>query len=259
MKKTLLLASAAALFATTANAQDFTGSLFLPSQGKFLSDTSMEYSRTRYKHNLGAAEGVYGNQAVTYGVTNNFSAFGAIGNHFNWANWTNQQYNNWHNFDYEVGGKYNMTSPCGKIVGQVAATYYTFDPKSWYGRRNTDDRWYKELRGEIQAGYKVDNTLTPYAKFSTHGNIDNAQRSLWYSTFLGAHKSFNRAAVDAGVRYDFVTHGPNTNQWYLQGEANYFVTPKVALGTFGDYRLAGSGSSYIKYDYTVGVNVKAYF
>lgn len=261
--KTILLASAAVMFAGAATAEDFTGSLYLPSQGKVLSDTSFVRDRVKFKNNAGVAEGVYLQEQMTYGVTDNFSVVGMIGNHFDWAGWTNQEFNNDHNFDYGLGVKYNMRH--NRIVGQVGVGYYTYNPKSFFGHRGNDSRWYKQINGNAQLGYELCDGLTPYTSIDISGNIDEADRELWYSWFLGAHKTWEKFALDGGVRYDFKTDGSNKNSWFLQAEANYFVTDNMAVGVFGDYYLGGSDYVYntvtpeIDYGYTAGVNFKVVF
>lgn len=104
------------------------------------------------------------------------------------------------------------------------------------------------------------NGLTPYTMFTAESPIDQKDREMLYSAFAGVHKTFDKAAVDTGIRYDFNTDtGANKNMWYWQAEANYFVRDNVALGVYGDYYLGGTGNSEIKYDYTSGVNVKVLF
>ena len=45
--RTILLASAAVMFAGSAMAADLTNPFYLPGQGKFASDTTVDYSRTK--------------------------------------------------------------------------------------------------------------------------------------------------------------------------------------------------------------------
>jgi len=258
--KTVLLSATLISFAGVANAaEDFTGSLYLPGQGKLLSDTSLAVSRTKFKSGAGggAENAMYLNQYLTYGVTNEFSVVGAIGNHFNYQNKSGQRFNNDKNLDYTIGGKYNFGYD--KVVGQVGLSYYTYDPKDWYGR-STPEKWSKNFDANVQLGYKLPDELTPYTSLTAH-NRDSftADRSTDYSWFVGAHKTFSRCALDAGLRYDFTTYGNNTNNLYAQAEANYFVTERVALGVFGDYLLGGTGTDNVKYDYTAGINAKILF
>ena len=49
--RTILLASAAVMFAGSAMAADLTNPFYLPGQGKFASDTTVDYSRTKLEHN----------------------------------------------------------------------------------------------------------------------------------------------------------------------------------------------------------------
>lgn len=259
--KTMLLTTAAAtLIAGVANAKDFTGSLFLPSKGEVLSNTSAHYERLKLKHHADATENFIASEQITYGVDDNFSVYGEITNNFDFKGLTNQQYNNDHNFGYEIGAKYNWNY--NNILAQVGAGYYTFKPSSWYGHRNDgyDSDWYKQLNFEAQLGYDMGNGFVPYSMFIAETPIDQKDREVDYALFAGVHKTFDRAAVDAGVRYEFNTDdGSNTNEWFLQAEANYFVRDNVALGVFGDYYLGGSYNEAVKYDYTAGVNVKVLF
>ena len=255
--KTTLLASAAIIaLAGSANAADFTGSLYLPGQGQILSDTAIQHNRTKFDHN-GVHKELYASETITYGVTDNFSVVGTIGNYFDVKKYTNQEYNNDHNFDYTIGAKYNMRS--GNWLSQVGLSYYTFNPKSWEGHRATDERWNKYLIANAQLGYDLGNGLTPYGSFTATGNIDESDRDIEYSAFAGVHKTADKFALDGGIRYEFNLDGANTNTLWLQAEANYFVTDNVAAGIFGDYYLGGTGSDEIDYDYTAGVNLKVLF
>ena len=112
--RTMLLASAAVMFTSSAFAADITNPFFLPTQGKFLSDTSVEFSR--YKSDNGVAEDVdknlYANETLSYGLTDNLALVGSIGNTFDYNK--DDRYNNDHNFDYMLGVKYNHNF--GKVL-----------------------------------------------------------------------------------------------------------------------------------------------
>ena len=168
--RTILLATAAVMFAGAANAEDITAPMYLPGAGKVLSNTSLQYERTSLKHNAGAGEDFRASEEITYGVTDNFSVVAEIGNQFDFEGLTNQEYNNDHNFDYAIGAKYNMQH--GNWLAQVGASYYTFDPKSWYGHRGNDERWYKEISANVKLGYDLQNgwNLTPRLR-PTAGSI----------------------------------------------------------------------------------------
>lgn len=269
--RTVLLASAAVMFATAASAKDITNPFYLPEQGKVLSDTSIETSRLNGKHGEGNIyKGLYANEEITYGISDNLSVFGSIGNEFDGKRFSNGEYNNDHNFDYTVGAKYNMQR--GNWLAQAGASYYTFNPKSWYGHRDNDSRWFKELAAEVKLGYDLCNGWTPYTSFTATSVVDQANRPMNYSWFAGVHKADTKYSLDAGIRYDFNTDGDaeivkndfeenkhNTNLWYLQAEANYFVKENVALGIYGDYYLGGSYNDDIDYDYTAGLQAKVLF
>ena len=251
--RTMLLASAAVMFAGSAMAADLTNPFYLPGQGEFTSDTVVDYSRTKMKHDMPTSEQTTVAEEIVYGVTDNFAVRGMIANEFD----TQGEYNNDHNFDYELGAAYNMRG--GNVLGQVAVNYMTWNPKDFYGHRNTDMRWQKYLNGELKLGYDMGDGLTPYASYSVTGNIDDDDRGLDQSAKVGVHKYAGDWAVDAGVRYDFNTDGKNGNWWYAEAEADYYLKENVALGVFGEYFLAGNGSDDVDYDYGAGAHVKVLF
>ena len=260
--RTMLLASAAVMFAAgTASAADLTGAFYLPGEGKFASDTKLEANRTEYKHTNYKEDSMYLSEEVTYGVTNDFAVFGRIGNEFD----TEGEYNNDHNFDYEVGAAYNMRS--GDVLMQVRGSYETYNPEDRFGKR-LGERWQKYLNGEIRLGYDMGNGLTPYMTYGFEGQIDKADREFSQSAFVGVHKYAGDWALDGGVRYDFNTDGKNANAIYAQVAFDYYPVENVAVGVYGDYYLSGNyADSYedadgvhdTDKDYTTGVRVKVEF
>ena len=105
--KITLLASAAALFAFSANAADITNPFYLPTKGKVLSETSVAQSAAKYKSSAfeDHDKGRVAVEQLTLGVADNFAVYGAIANDFMWGH---HGYNNDHNFSYMLGAKYNM-------------------------------------------------------------------------------------------------------------------------------------------------------
>lgn len=255
--RTILLASAAVMFAGSAMAADLTNPFYLPGKGQVTSDTRIEYNRD--KTTGGNWDGLRAAEEITYGVNDNLAVFGAISNEFD----SEGMYNNDHNFGYELGASYNIKSD--KILAQVSASYSTLNPKDFYGKHNAklfndgNDRWEKYLSGELKLGYDMGDGLTPYAAYGLDGKIDAADRGLEQYALLGIHKYAGNWAVDGAVRYDFETDGKNTNEWWLQAEADYYVKENIALGVYGDYFLAGTGSDDIDYDYTAGIRAKVQF
>lgn len=260
--RTMLLASAAVMFAAgTASAADLTGAFYLPGEGKFASDTKLQYQRVEikdveYKHDSWRAS-----EEITYGVTNDFAVFGRLGNDFD----TEGYYNNDHNFDYEVGAAYNMRS--GNVLTQVRGSYETYNPKDYWGKRNSHDRWQKYLKGEVRVGYDMGDGLTPYMTYGFDGQVDEADREFTQSAFAGVHKYAGDWALDGGVRYNFGTDGKNKNTVYAEAEADYYPVENVAVGVYGSYYLAGQGNDAelegypleMDKDYTTGVRVKFEF
>ena len=260
--KTILLTTAAvAVVAGVANAKDFTGSLFLPSKGQVFSDTSIDIIRTKYKSTYGGyvAKDLRASEHLTYGINDNLSVYAGIYNYFNFSGITNGEYNNDHNFAYDLGVKYNYNFD--RILTQIGVGYSTYKLASWYGHRYWDDNeWTKRIGVKGQIGYDLGNGWVPYAKVDATSFVDTKDRMMSYDVFAGVHKTCDKVAFDTGLRYEFNTDkGDNTNDLYWQAEVNYFVNDKVALGVHGDYQLDGSFDNYIKYDATVGAQLKVLF
>jgi len=260
--KTMLLASAATLFAAQANATDITNPFYLPTEGHFLSETNLETNRTHIKktedqNTYAAAE------TLAYGLTDNWSVYGTLANYFMHDA---PGLNNDHNFEYTLGTAYNLTH--GKWLVQLSAEYNTYDPRTWVGKRNTDwfagnNRWHKELGAGIKVGYEAGCGFTPYATFDVNGNIDDADRALDYSAFVGAHKQVDKVAVDGGVRYDFTTdkgyYEGSNEEWRLEADVDYYVRDNVTVGAYGSYYLGGEGRHDVAHDYTLGLALKVAF
>ena len=206
--RTMLLASAAVMFTSSAFAADITNPFFLPTQGKFLSDTKVEFSRTKWEGEYGGAEkDLYAREQLAFGITDNLAVFGAIGNTFDYDKGAEHELNNDHNFDYELGVKYNHNF--GKVLTQVGVSYWTADAQSFYGQDygvddvDYNDRWEKAINAEVKLGYALDCGLTPYTSFAVNGEIDTHNNEQSYAWFVGAHKKWEKVAVDGGFRYEF--------------------------------------------------------
>ena len=263
--KTMLLTTAAVtMIAGAANAKDFTGSLFLPAKGEILSNTQITHHRLKDKY-LGVDKELSASETLTYGITDNLSISGAIVNEFEGGKLSNQsQYNNDHNFAYGLGVAYNHNF--GKVLTQVGLGYATSQPRTWYGHKGNSSEWAKAIAGEVQVGYDMGNGWTPYATFTATSLVDTKNRIMNYSAFAGVHKTFDKFALDTGLRYDFNTDGgeygwgEDTHQYFWQLEANYFLTDNVALGIHGDYYLGGDDEWVkTKYEWTIGAQLKVLF
>ena len=256
--RTMLLATAAALFSTQAMAADLTNPFFTPGQGQITSDTNVGYYRVKAKHDGGVAEGYYAAETLEYGITDKFSINGTIANMFD----TQGAYNNDHNFAYQIGAKYNTN--CDKVLFQVAANYMTFEPQSFYGNE-ASNKWYKRLDGEVKLGYDLGNGLTPYASYNISGNIDDSNRDLDQSVKAGIHKYAGKYALDLGLRYNFSTDGGHSlyngsyNDLWAEAAADYYVKENIAVGIYGSYRIDGSYDKDLDYAYTAGAHVKVLF
>lgn len=259
--KTMLLTTVAVtMIAGVANAKDFTGSLFLPAKGELLSNTSIDHSRLKDKYVarvFGVEKALSASEELTYGITDNLSIFGAIANEFEGRKVSSIDYNNDHNFSYDVGVKYNHNF--GKVLTQVGLGYETFQSASWTGHKGVSSDWSKMIEAEVQVGYDMGNGWTPYAMFTADTVVDEHHRPINYSAFAGVHKTFDKFAVDTGLRYDY-DHDDDTEQYFWQLEADYFLTDNVALGIHGDYYLGGDDTlGKTKYEYTIGAQLKVLF
>ena len=252
--KSVLLASAAVLFAGSAVAADLTNPFYLPGKGQMTSDTKIEYFRE--KDGNGHYDNYFASEELAYGLTDNLAIVGTLGNYFDHEG----DFNNSHNFNYEIGAKYNMEH--GRIKAQVAASYYTYDPQSWFGQSDAgdledgeNDRWQKYINGEIKLGADMCDGLMPYASYKFSGQIDSADREFNQSAFVGVHKYAGKWAADGGIRYDFETDGKNVNGVFAEAGADYYPMDKLAVGAYGDYGIGGEGTD----DYTVGLRAKVLF
>ncbi len=259
--KTMLLTTAAVtMIAGVANAKDFTGSLFLPAKGELLSNTSIDHSRLKDKYVArisGVEKALSASETLTYGITDNLSIFGAIANKFEGSKVSSDDYNNDHNFSYDVGVKYNHNF--GKVLTQVGLGYSTYQWASWYGHKGNSSEWDKNVNAEVQVGYDLGNGWVPYAMLTANTVVDEHHRPIDYTAFAGVHKTFDKFAVDTGVRYEH-DHDMDTDQYWWQLEANYFLTDNVALGIHGDYYLGGDDTyGKTKYEYTIGAQLKVLF
>ena len=257
--RTMLLATAAVLFGTQAMAADLTNPFFTPNKGQITSDTNVGYYRFKAKHDMGVEEGYYAAETLEYGITDKFSINGTIANMFD----TQGEYNNDHNFAYNIGVKYNTN--CDKVLLQVAANYSTYEPQSWYGR-GASNTWEKRLDGEIKLGYDMGNGLTPYASYALGSDIDTGDRDLDQSFKVGVHKYFGKYALDLGLRYNFSTDDGNSgmyegnyNDLWVEAAADYYVKENIAVGLYGGYRIDGTQDKNIDYAYTAGAHVKVLF
>lgn len=274
--RTLLLASAAVMFTTSAMAVDIINPFYLPTKGKFLSDTSVEMKRS--KTDNGEKEFVskngYAREVLTYGVTDNFAVVAGIGNTFDFTRDDGEDekyYNNDHNFDYSLGVKYNYVN--GKLMTQAGAMYNTWNEKSWYGKSwrddDTNERWGKELSGYVRVGYDM-GCVTPYTEFTALGELDRDNNEQEYSWKLGVLKAWEGARFNAGVRYTFDEtedsgQGNGHNERVdLELGVDYLVNDNFSIGAYAEYYLGGDAMEEIErkdieYDRTIGLNAKVLF
>ena len=275
--RTLLLASAAVMVTTSAMAVDITNPFYLPTKGKFLSDTKIQMNRG--KINDGVTENElrtsYAREELSYGVSDNFAVVLGIGNTFdyNLKEGDDKSFlNNDHNFDYSLGVKYNYVN--GKLLTQAGVMYNTWDEESFLGKANyndleTNERWSKELEGYVRVGYDM-GCITPYTEFTAEGELDRDANEQEYSWKLGFYKAWDKVTADAGVRYTFDetedSDGGNGNNERVDLEfaVNYLVNDNFSVGAYAEYYLGGDADEDfnrkdVEYDRTIGLNAKVLF
>ena len=253
--------------ASQALADDITSPFYVPSLGEVFSETAVSYDRTSYKGNK-VDEDLTLKETIDFGVGEEFAIRAALSNRFNTKYASNQDYNNDFNLDYELGARKTWHAANG-LISSFGASYYTYNPRSWYGRgaaskakikeAHGNTRWYKELRGEGKLGYELEDGLTPYASLGVRGNIDDTDRELYYRAFAGVHKLENAFSYDVGLRYDFEFGSDSEEAWYMQAASDYFFNDMITLGGFADYRFAGSSDPKVDYGYTLGAKLKILF
>ena len=291
--KTMLMASAAVLFASQAMAQDLTGAFSVPGKGQIMSDTSFEMSRTKTSlkvTDLGTVgslikDGLFAAETLEYGITDNLSINGTIVNAFDrdtnsdvalhLEEW-DYTYNNDHNFMYNLGLKYNMQFE--DLLLQVAPTYTTWQPSTWFGHNGVANKWQKNLGVDLKAGLDLGNGLTPYIVYHIDSDIDTAHRELTQSVSAGIHKYTGKWALDGAIRYEwtknhsdifdgFVYNKKNITETWFDAEADYYLRDNVALGVYGSYLIDAHDRSYVwgdskehtNFDYEIGLHVKVLF
>ncbi|MBE6468357.1 MAG: hypothetical protein E7004_07210 [Alphaproteobacteria bacterium] len=276
--RTLLLASAAVMFTTSAMAVDITNPFYLPAKGKFLSDTKIQMNRGKTDNGVteNEAKTSYAREELAYGVSDNFAVVLGIGNTFDYNRKEADNksfYNNDHNFDYSIGVKYNYVN--GKLLTQAGVTYRTADAETftsnYYEDTETNERWLKALDGYVRVGYDM-GCITPYTELTAWGELDRDANEQEYSWKLGVHKKWNKVAADAGVRYTFnetedegVDAGNGHNERVdLELAVDYLVNDNFSVGAYAKYYLGGDYKEEIdrkdiEYDRTIGLNAKVLF
>ena len=252
---------------TSALADDITSPFYVPSLGEVFSETAVSYDRVSYKGSK-ADEDFSLKENLDIGLDEEFAIRIALSNRFNTKNLTNKEYNNDMNLDYELGVRKTFRAANG-LISNFGASYYTYNPRSWYGRgaaakekireKNGNTRWYKELRGEGKIGYELEEGLIPYASLNISGNIDDADRELYYRAFAGIHKIESAFSYDVGLRYDFEFGSDSDEAWYMQAASDYFFNDMITVGGFADYRFAGTSDPKVDYGYTLGARLKILF
>ena len=268
LHKILAVFACGSLFVSNAQAnEDFVSPLYVPSELETLSTTSLAYERTNFD-SAAAEENLILRETALVGFSQETAILASIGNRFNLDGITSEQYNNEHNFDYELGLIKNWRSANGVIV-QTGAYYYTYNPRSWYGRsaqakekireNKGNTRWYKEARAEIKAGYELEDGLLPYASLGVDANLDDADRDFYYNAFAGIHKLENDFAYGAGLRYEFETSADRNRSLSAEVNADYYINDTMSVGGVVDYQVAGDENPKIDSQYSAEVRFKILF
>lgn len=268
LHKILAVFACGSLFVSNAQAnEDFASPLYVPSDLETLSTTSVAYERTNLD-GAGAKEDFILRETALVGFGQETAVMASIGNRFNLEGVTNEDYNNEHNFDYELGLVKNWRTNDGFIL-QTGASYYTYNPRSWYGRSaqakekiredKGNTRWYKEARAEVKAAYEMEDGLLPYASLGVDANLDDADRYFYYNAFAGVHKLENNFAYGGGLRYEFETSADRNRTLSAEVNADYYVSDNVSVGGLIDYRMAGDEEPKLDSRYSAEARLKILF
>lgn len=258
------------LIGLSANAyanEDFVSPLYVPSELETLSTTSLTYERTDFDGDS-AKEDLILRETLLVGFSQETAIKASVGNRFNLKGITSEEYNNEHNFDYELGALKNWRTENGAIV-QGGMSYYTYNPRSWYGRSHQakekireikgNTRWYKEARAEVKAGYELEDGLLPYASLGINANLDDADRDFYYNAFAGVHKLENSFAYGAGLRYEFETSADKNRTLSAEASADYYIDDNISIGGVIDYRVIGDEEPKIDSQYSAEARFKVLF
>lgn len=268
LEKVLPCLVVAAMLPTNVKAvEDIASPFYLPSEMENLSTTSLAYNRTNFD-DAGAKEDFILRETLLVGFGMENALMASIGNRFNFEYLTNEDYNNDLNLDYELGVRKNLRSEDGVIV-QVGASYYTYNPRSWYGRSGKakekirekygNTRWHKEIRGDIKVGYEMEDGLMSYGGVGIDGVLDDCDRDFYYTAVAGVHKLEDGFSFDAALKYGFETNNNKDHTLSAQGAADYFINDTMTIGGLFDYRLLGSENPDIDYNYTAEARFKILF
>ena len=258
------------LIGLSANAyanEDFVSPLYVPSELETLSTTSLTYERTDFDGDS-AKEDLILRETLLVGFSQETAIKASVGNRFNLKGITSEEYNNEHNFDYELGALKNWRTENGAIV-QGGMSYYTYNPRSWYGRSHQakekirenkgNTRWYKEAKAEVKAGYELEDGLLPYASLGINANLDDADRDFYYNAFAGVYKLENSFAYGAGLRYEFETSADKNRTLSAEASADYYIDDNISIGGVIDYRVIGDEEPKIDSQYSAEARFKVLF
>lgn len=268
LHKIIAVFACGGLFVANAQAnEDFVSPLYVPSELETLSTTSVAYERSDFD-GADAKEDLILRETVLIGVGQEAAIKASVGNRFNMKGITSEEYNNEHNFDYELGAMKNWRSENGMIL-QAGASYYTYNPRSWYGRSHQakekireskgNTRWYKEAKAELKAGYELEDGLLPYASLGIDANLDDADRDFYYNAFAGVHKLENNFAYGAGLRYEFETSADKNRTLSAEASADYYIGDNMSIGGVIDYRMLGDEDPKLNSQYGAEARFKILF
>ncbi|MFI3241334.1 MAG: hypothetical protein R3Y43_02070 [Alphaproteobacteria bacterium] len=273
--RTAVLTSAFVMFAAASHAADITSPFYLPMEGQMLSDTYLETSRFKGENASGTIESLSIKEKIGLGVTNDWMAYVALANNFDYGG----SLNNDLNFDYTIGTAYNMDHQ--NFKSQIGLAYRTFKPESFYGHQYIDSsNWNKYIEFNAKIGYKMPcSWMMPYLDITATYALNTvaeqkyvatinapSQGDLTYSTFAGAHMWWQDTTADLGFRWDNVHQdkelfGGNKTRddIYLEGKLNFLQSENSSIGIYGQYLIGDSDMPNVDYGYVLGANYKIVF
>jgi opacity protein-like surface antigen len=249
MKKKVLLAALIFLTSFAARAEDITNPFYQPLKGKGFSQTTAEYTHTKYSglrdHNS-VDTGFY-MEELQFGATDRFTLIGALGNY---------SYGSGDKDDvvWGVGGMYAFSfENQPELLVRAAVKYMQYK-----GARRSIDFF-------AQVGYDAGATFLPYAELRVEtpvGQGKDANESVIGLRVAGYSMIKEIVGVRAGLDYTYNHEDGNDQSYRLFAEADYVLTPRMSVGGSVSYLLHDSYKWDAGIDsdsFSIGANLKIAF
>lgn len=231
------------LFSSSALAEDITNPFYMPMKNKMLSETSVSYTKDKYKYSgmTDTVEQTVLNEDFSFGVSDRFSLTGSLGNRFEASGEKTNVY-------WGIGGTY--------------AFYFENNPEALLqiGASYSQEGGHRDLEAFVRAGYAADAVILPYAEFRFLQPINygkDVNEPVFGVRVAGYSMIKEIVGVRAGVDFVYAHEAPRQQSYDVFGEIEYMVSEKIAVGVEGSYLFHDTGADTS--GFSVGANVKIAF